>query len=165
MGFRNLGRGGGIELEFTGLQQTILPTPSQVDVWRNWRKGQELREGPVTIREGSLFQYFTTRVEKDGFLRRCRRGACRTLKGWRLKPGKTGGIKKRLGSGSNPPENIFIRQWGLYGDDACVRSADPADVVVPHMVVGGNPLRASSPTAGSAPDNQRRKLGLSSRPA
>ncbi len=32
---------------------------------------------------------------------------CRTLKGWPLKPGRTGGINKRLGSRSNPPENIL----------------------------------------------------------
>ncbi len=27
------------------------------------------------------------------------------------------------------------------------KSADPVDVVLPHMAVSGNPLRASSPTA------------------
>ncbi len=55
--------------------------------------------------------------------------------------------KKELGSRFNPLENICIRLCGLHGVDACVRSADPAGVVVPHMEVGGNPLRASLSTA------------------
>ncbi len=40
------------------------------------------------------------------------------------------------------------RLWGIHGGNACVRSAYPADVVVTHMAVSWNPLRASSPTAG-----------------
>ncbi len=43
--------------------------------------------------------------------------------------------------------------------DACVRSADPADVVVPHMAVSGNPLQASFPTAGFAPNNRHQQQG------
>ncbi len=59
-----------LEGEITGLQQTVLLTPSQVDT-----------EGAVTIGEGSLFQYFTTLVEKDDFLPRRLLGPCRTLAG------------------------------------------------------------------------------------
>ncbi len=33
-------------------------------------KLNEFTEGVVTMRVGCLFQYFTTRVEKDNFLRR-----------------------------------------------------------------------------------------------
>ncbi len=68
-----MGRGGGIEGgEIMGLQQTVLPTPIQVDVFT---------EGAVTIGVGSLFQYFTTRVEKDDFLRKRRLGPCSVLAG------------------------------------------------------------------------------------
>ncbi len=35
----------------------------------SWRL-KEFTEGAVTIGMGSLFQYFTTRIEKDDFLRR-----------------------------------------------------------------------------------------------
>ncbi len=35
-------------------------------------------------------------------------------------------------------------------------SADPADVVVPHMAVSENPLLTSSPTDGFAPNKRRR---------
>ncbi len=35
--------------------------------------------------------------ENDVFLLRRLLGPCRTLKGWTLKPGRTDGIKKRLG--------------------------------------------------------------------
>ncbi len=66
---------------------------------------KEFTEGAVTI--GVRSQYSTMRIEKGYFLRRCRLGSCRTLKGWPLKPGRTGGIKKRLGSRSSPPENIL----------------------------------------------------------
>ncbi len=72
----------------------------------SWRL-KEFAEGAVTIGMVSLFQYFTTRVEKDAFLRRRRLGPCRTFRGWPLKPGRTGGIKKRLESRSYPPETIF----------------------------------------------------------
>ncbi len=65
----------------------------------------ELTEGAVTIEVVSLFQDFTTRIEKDNFRGKRRLGPCVTLKGWPLKPGRTSGIKKRLGSRSNPPEN------------------------------------------------------------
>ncbi len=37
---------------------------------------------------------------------------------------------------------IYIRLKSLHGEDACVRSADPAAVVVRRMVVGGSPLGA-----------------------
>ncbi len=67
-----------------------------------WRL-KELTEGV-----GSLFQYFATRIEKDNFLRRRRLEPCRTLKGWPLKPGRTGGIKKRSGSRSNPPNSTLF---------------------------------------------------------
>ncbi len=43
--------------------------------------------------------------------------------------------------------------------DACLKSANPADVVFPHMAVGGNPLRVSSPTVRFAPNNRRRQRG------
>ncbi len=58
-----------------------------------------------------------------------------------------------------------MRLRGLHGAAACLRSADPADVVVPHMAVGGNLLRASSPTAGFAPNNRCRQQGFASRAA
>ncbi len=130
----------------------------------SWRL-KEVTEGLVTVEVGSLFQYFTTSVEKDDFLRRRRLWPCRTLKGWPPKPGRTRGIKKRLVSRSNPPENIFLRLWGFHGDDVCVRIADSVDVFVPHMAVGGNTLRASSPTTGVAPNNRHRHHGSASMPA
>ncbi len=105
----------------------------------------EFTEGAVTIGVGCIFQYFTTPVEKDDFLRRRRLGPCRTLKG------RVCGIKKRLVSRPILQKAFCIRLRGLHGGDACVRSADPADVVVPHMAVGRNPLRTSAPTAGFAP--------------
>ncbi len=43
----------------------------------------------------------------DDLLRRRRLGPCRNLKGWPLKPGRTGGIKNRLGLRSYPPEDIL----------------------------------------------------------
>ncbi len=46
----------------------------------SWRLSV-LTEGPLTIEVGTLFQYFTTRIEKGEFLRRHRNGPCRTLKG------------------------------------------------------------------------------------
>ncbi len=70
-------------------------------------------------KSGSLFQYLTTRIEKDDFLRRHWLGPCRTLKGWPLKPGRTGVIYKRPGSRSYPPENSLHtaisppRSWRL----------------------------------------------------
>ncbi len=70
----------------------------------------EMTEGAITIEVGSLFQYFTTRFEKDDFLRRRRLGPCRALKGCPLKPGRTAGIKKGLGPRSNPPENILYAE-------------------------------------------------------
>ncbi len=45
------------------------------------RRLKEFTEGVVTIGVGSLFRYFTTLVEKDGFLRRRRLEPGRTLKG------------------------------------------------------------------------------------
>ncbi len=46
----------------------------------SWRL-KEFTEGAVTIGVGSRFQYFTTRIKKDGFLQRHQLGPCRTLKG------------------------------------------------------------------------------------
>ncbi len=71
----------------------------------SWRLNQ-LTEGAFTILKWEV-QYFITRIERDNFLRRRRLGLCRTLKGWPLTPGRTGGIKKRLGSRSNPQENTL----------------------------------------------------------
>ncbi len=45
-------------------------------------------------------------------------------------------------------------------NESSVMNLNPADVVAPHMADGGNPIRASSPTAGFAPDNRRRQQGL-----
>ncbi len=78
----------------------------------SWRL-KELTEEAVTIGVGSLFQHFTTCVEKDDFIRR--------------------------------------------------RRQVPADVVVPHRAVDGNPSRTSSPTARFAPGNRRRQHVLASR--
>ncbi len=76
------------------------------------------------------------------------------------------GDKKRQRSWSNPPEKKnCIRLLDLHGGDGCVRSADPGDVVVPHLAVGGNPLWASSAAVGFAPNNRRRQHGSASRPA
>ncbi len=36
---------------------------------------KEFTEGALTIGVGSLFQYFTTRIEKDDIPRRCRLGS------------------------------------------------------------------------------------------
>ncbi len=47
--------------------------------------------------------------------------------------------KKRLGSISNLPENILYTTMRSPLGDAGVRSADPADVIVPLIAVGGNP--------------------------
>ncbi len=68
----------------------------------------------------------------------------------------------RLGSRSNPPEITLFTALRSPWTNACVRSADSAVVVVPHMAVNGNPLRASSPTAGFAPNNRNkvRQAGL-----
>ncbi len=61
--------GRGIEgREITGLLQTILPTLN------------EFTEGAGTTEVGSLYQYFTTRIEKGDFRRACRLGTCRALK-------------------------------------------------------------------------------------
>ncbi len=66
----------------------------------------------VKVEVGSLFQNFMNHIEKGNFFQR------RTMKG---------GIKKGLGSRSNPSEND--------GGGACLKSTDPAG-----EVVGGNPL-------------------------
>ncbi len=67
----------------------------------------ELMEGAVTLEVGSLFQYFTTRIERDDVLRRRRLRPCRILQGCPLKPCHTDGIKKRPGPRSNSPENTL----------------------------------------------------------
>ncbi len=36
-----------------------------------------------------------------------------------------------------------MRLWGVHKGDACLMGTDPVDVVVPHMAISGNPLRAS----------------------
>ncbi len=55
----------------TGSYGTLANSSSHTE--SSWHlKG--FTEGAVTIGVGSLFQYFTTRVEKDDFLRRCRLG-------------------------------------------------------------------------------------------
>ncbi len=45
----------------------------------SWRL-KEFTEGLLTKGVWSMFQYFTTRFEKDDFVRRRRLGPCRTLK-------------------------------------------------------------------------------------
>ncbi len=45
------------------------------------RRLNAITEGAITIEVGSLFQYFTTCIEKDDFLPRRRLGPCRTLEG------------------------------------------------------------------------------------
>ncbi len=93
----------------------------------------------------------SARIEKDDLLRRHRLGHFRTLKGCPLKLGRTEG-------------KHFVCCYEV-GGNAYVRSADPSDVVVPHISFSENPLRASSPTAGFATSNRRRHQGSASRPA
>ncbi len=62
----------------TGNYGTLACSSSHVKL--SWYL-KEFTKGAVTIGVGSLFQYFTTRVEKDDFLRRRRLGPCKTLKG------------------------------------------------------------------------------------
>ncbi len=70
----------------------------------SWRL-KEFTEGLHSNGVGSMFQHFTTRFEKDDFVRRGRLGPCRTLKEWSIKPGCSGGINTRLGLGSYPQKN------------------------------------------------------------
>ncbi len=57
---------------------------STPDAESSWRLN-ELTEGTVTIGVGSLFQYLTTRIEKEDVLRKRRLGPCKTLIGRPLK--------------------------------------------------------------------------------
>ncbi len=121
--------------------------------WRWSLKG--LAEG-VVKKEWEPVAVFTARVENNDFLRRRWLGPYRTLKGWPLKPGRTG--EKCWGPDPVLRKTFWIRLWGLHGGDACKRSADPVDVVTPYMAVDGNP----SPTAGFALDNRRGQQVLAS---
>ncbi len=76
MGVRNWGWGGeGIEGK--GHYGTSANSLSYAESSWRWK---EFTEGAVTKGVGSQFLHFTTRVEKDEFLRRRQLGPCRTMK-------------------------------------------------------------------------------------
>ncbi len=120
----------------------------------SWRL-KELTEGAVTIVAGSLFQYFTTRIEKDCFLRRRRLGPCSMSKGLPLNPGCSDGIKKILESRSNLSENTMYMVMKSLRRRRLRKECRPSGRSRSLYVVGENPLRDLSPTAGSAPNYRR----------
>ncbi len=78
---------------------------SQAGVWMNWRSN--CSRNPVS-------KWY------DSYSKGRRLRPCRMLIGWPLKPGHTGGIKKWLGSRSNPRKNTLYaamrspRRRGLF---------------------------------------------------
>ncbi len=97
-----VGREEGRRNRRTGNYETSANSSSHGE--SSWRL-KELTEWLLTRWVGSMFQYFTTRFEKDDFVRRRRLGHCSTLKEWPIKPGCSGGINTRLGLGSYPQKN------------------------------------------------------------
>ncbi len=70
---KGIAKGGNIRM---GNHGTSANNPCRTE--SSWRL-KELTEGVVTLSVGNLFQYFTTRVEKDDFLRRRRLGLYQTV--------------------------------------------------------------------------------------
>ncbi len=106
--------------------------------------------GAFDGRSWCLLQNVTICVEKDDFL-----GPTMIYQVW---PHWRNKIEAGAQIRSSIKHSMWL--WGLHGGDACLRSADPADVVVPHIPVGGNPLLASSPTTRFAPNNFAKPLGV-----
>ncbi len=123
-------------LSKTGLRNHGTSVNNSSHVESGWRLN-ELTEGVVKIEVGSLFQNFTIRIKKDGILRRCRLGPCKTLKGWPFKPCLTGGKIRDWHPDPTLQKHTGCGYEVSYG---FLRNAETAGVVALQMAVGGSPL-------------------------